>query len=196
MGYHFGMQQLALDYPHPYRAWLAIASDPDNTREADWRELHEFIWEELGLPVGNGLFVRSYNENLPGQVNLHDHPWIAGLQPHDTLHTWGDYCFSKSKRFSRKDAVAAMEALQLHGIHPTVWIDHADFCGNLLHNHGRGAVPTIADEAGHQYPNFDYTLDLLEEVGIRYVWNGRLKNFIGPAKFMRGGGGKLATLAP
>ena len=164
-----------LDYPRPYRAWLAIASDPDNTVEKDWRELHEFIREELGLPVGSGLFAVSYNEHLPGQVNLRDHPYIAKLQVHDTLHTWGDFLFSRSKRFSRQDAIDAVTSLQNHRVRPRVWIDHSNFSGNLLHHKGRGGVPAVTDLSGHQYPNFDYTLDLIEKIGIRYIWDGRVE---------------------
>ena len=49
-----------LDLPHPYKAWLALSSDPDCTLFKDWQELDRVIWKELGLPFADSFFVRSY----------------------------------------------------------------------------------------------------------------------------------------
>ena len=86
---------MILKYPYPYRAWFTIANDPDNTLIRDWRELNSFIWDELELPLGNALFIKSFNNNLPDQVNLVDNPEISS-QNHDIIHTWGDYMHSSS----------------------------------------------------------------------------------------------------
>ena len=34
---------MILRYPYPYRAWMSIANDPDNTLAKDWEELDRFI---------------------------------------------------------------------------------------------------------------------------------------------------------
>lgn len=165
-------------YPFPYKAWFSLASDPDFTFIDDWHELHLFIWKELQLPLANSLFVKSVNANLPKQVNLVEFPEIT-QQPHDTIHTWGDYMHARKNAFDREDAVEAMQILKQHDIHPKVWIDHAKFSGNLLHNAQGGSIPETMDMSGHTYQNFVYTLDLIYALGIRYVWNGSLTGIIG-----------------
>ena len=125
------MSKAILPYPYPYKAWLTMANDPDNTEMRDWEELHGFIWEELGLPFGDSLFIRSFNRNLPAQVNLQDHPKIAKAHLHDIIHTWGDYMHGRRRGFDREDALEAIDMLNEHGLQPRVWIDHASFMGLL-----------------------------------------------------------------
>ncbi len=156
-----------------------MANDPDNTELEDWRELHAFIWEELGLPFGDSLFVRSFNQNLPDQVNLSDNPEIAKSHLHDIIHTWGDYMHGRKRGFDREDAVEAMFLLEKHGVKPRVWIDHASFAGNMLHGTKKGSTPRVNDSSGYVYENFLYTLDLARKIGIRYVWNGEVTATIG-----------------
>jgi hypothetical protein len=165
--------------PPPYRAWLTISNDPDNTDAADWAELHSTIWDEMALPFGDALFVRSFNCNLPGQVNLHDNPEIAAAHYHDTLHGWGDYVHARKRGFDRDDAVQAMELLRAHGLSPRVWVDHSTHPQNLLHNSTEGSTPRHVDGSGVVYESFTYTLDLVAELGIRYVWDGRLTPILG-----------------
>ncbi|MDP6908002.1 MAG: hypothetical protein QF371_00790 [Flavobacteriales bacterium] len=173
------MSSLILKYPYPYKAWLTMANDPDNTELKDWRELHGFIWEELGLPFGDSLFVRSFNQNLLEQVNLENNPEIALAHLHDIIHTWGDYMHGRKRGFDREDAAEAISLLEKHGIKPRVWIDHASFVGNMLHGTQKGATPRVNDSSGFVYENFLYTLDLAQKVGIRYVWNGEVTATIG-----------------
>ena len=175
---------MTLKYPYPYKAWLAIANDPDNTLLKDWQELDQFIWKELRLPIGNSLFIRSYNHNLKDQVNLVDHPEIA-QQYHDTIHTWGDYMHSRSKGFDRNDAKEAMKILDQHTVRPKVWIDHAQFAGNLFHNSVLGSIPETKDRSGHSLKNFVYTLDLIEKTGIKYVWDGDITEVLGQDRPIR-----------
>ena len=165
--------------PPPYRAWLAMSNDPDNTRPADWRELNDFIWGQLGLPFGDALFVRSFNCNLPGQVNLHDHPEIAAAHAHDTLHGWGDYVHARSRGFDREDAVEAIALLDKHGLRPRVWVDHSTHPQNMLHNSTAGSTPQQVDGSGHVYRSFTYTLDLAAQLGIRFFWDGKLSAILG-----------------
>jgi hypothetical protein len=168
-----------LAIPPPYRAWLTISSDPDNTVLRDWRELHSYIWDELALPFGDALFVRSHNCNLPGQVNLHDNPEIADGHYHDTLHGWGDYVHARTRGFDREDAVAAISLLHSHNLTPRVWVDHSTHPQNMLHNSKGGSTPEHVDGSGHVYKSFTYTLDLAAELGIRYLWDGRLTSILG-----------------
>ena len=156
-----------------------MANDPDNTRIADWRELHAFIWEELALPFGDSLFVRSFNQNLPDQVNLIDDPEIGKAHLHDIIHTWGDYMHGRKRGFDREDAIEAAEILTQAGISPKVWIDHASFVGNMIHGTNKGAMDKLVDSSGHVYENFLYSLDIARELGIRYIWNGEVTAVVG-----------------
>lgn len=169
---------MILKYPYPYRAWFTIANDPDNTLIRDWRELNSFIWDELELPLGNALFIKSFNNNLPDQVNLVDNPEISS-QNHDIIHTWGDYMHSRNYGFDRLDAIEACEILEKNSIEPKVWIDHSKFIGNLLHSSNKGSIPNTQDGSGITYDNYVYTLDLIKKLGIRYVWDGEITDLIG-----------------
>lgn len=165
-------------YPYPYKAWLTISNDPDNTDMKIWKELDELIFKRLGLPWANSIFLTSHNLNLPGQVNLSDHPEIA-VQPADTIHTWGDFVHGGARGFSREDALAGMALLEHHGIRPLVWVDHSRFTGNLLHGNSWGSRPVHKDSSGINYQVHEYTLDLIDQTGIRYVWDGGLTEVIG-----------------
>lgn len=173
------MHQAVLKYPYPYKAWLTLANDPDNTRIEDWKELHSFIWEELNLPFGDSLFVRSFNQNLPDQVSLESHPEIGKAHNHDIIHTWGDYMHARKRGFDREDAEEAAKTLKEIGIEPRVWIDHASFVGNMIHGTDKGAKDKLIDSSGHVYQNFLYTLDIARELGIRYIWNGEVTDIVG-----------------
>ena len=55
---------MVLKYPYPYKSWITLANDPDNTLIKDWNELNDFIWKELNLPFSNSIFLDSLNVNL------------------------------------------------------------------------------------------------------------------------------------
>jgi len=166
-----------LKYPHPYKAWLTISNDPDNTTIESWRELNDFIFKELKLDWANSIFLYSHNLNLPNQVNLDKHPEIA-TQPIDTLHTWGDFVHAGQRGFSRADAEAGVALLSKHSIQPRIWVDHSRFTGNLLHNNSWGAVPIHEDSSGHAYTVHEYTLDIVKQLGISYIWDGKITQSI------------------
>jgi len=173
-----------LRYPYPYKAWFTIANDPDNTLIKDWHELNEVIWNKYKLPLSNSLFVDSYNKHLPKQVNLNDHPEITS-QYHDMIHTWGDYMHSGKVGFCREYALRAKETLEYHKVKPLVWIDHSKFIGNLIHNNKNGGIPEFKDSSGHVYPNLLYSLDLISELGIKYLWDGDITKIIGQDKVLK-----------
>ena len=173
------MNPAILKYPFPFKARLAMANDPDNTNLLEWKELHAFIWEELKLPFGDSLFVRSFNANLPTQVDLEDNPEIGMAHLHDIIHTWGDYMHGRKRGFDREDAIEAAKTLTEAGIKPKVWIDHASFVGNMIHGTKKGATDKLVDSSGHVYQNFLYSLDIARELGIRYIWNGEVTSVAG-----------------
>lgn len=173
-----------LAMPHPFRAWLCISNDPDNTTIENWQQLHHFIWEELRLPVGDALFIKSLNQNLPGQVNLTDHPQILSAHKHDSLHFWGDYQNSRKEGFDREDAEKAEKILREKKFTPRVWVDHANHQANFLHSHSQGTIPIFKDSAGIEYKNYNYTLDIAERIGVRYIWNGTITKYAGQDFFV------------
>lgn len=167
-----------LNYPHPYKAWLSISNDPDNTTIEAWNDLNDFIFNDLKLDWANSIFIFSYNLNLPNQVSLDKNPEIAS-QPADTIHSWGDFVHSGQRGFSRADAEAGILLLKKHNIQPYVWVDHSRFAGNMVHKNNWGAVPYHSDSSGNKYTVFEYTLDLAKQLGISYIWDGKLTQHIG-----------------
>lgn len=161
-----------LAYPPPYRSWLTLSNDPDCTTWERWRELHEVIWTELGLPFADSFFLFTYNDAIPHQVSVAEHPEILTAHAHDTMHTWGDYTMSRQRLFNRDEARAGLALLSDSGIMPRIWTDHSNFTGNLLHRGQYGALASIKDASGHSYENFVYSLDLIRQAGVRYVWDG------------------------
>lgn len=173
-----------LKYPYPFKAWLSISNDPDNTDLETWRELDQLIFKELQLDWANVVFLFSHNKNLPNQVNVSDHPEIAN-QPIDGIHTWGDFVHAGAKGFSREDAQAGLALLRKYRMQPLIWVDHSRFAGNFIHNKGWGAKPTHTDQSGVTYTVYEYSLDLATAAGVRYIWDGELASFIGQDRKVR-----------
>ena len=161
-----------LAYPPPYRCWLTLSNDPDNTTWEGWQELHRVIWEELALPFADSFFLFTHNDAISGQVSVAERPEILAAHDHDTMHTWGDFTMSRRHAFSRADAEAGLRLMEEHGAAPRVWTDHSDFIGNMLHRNTKGAMPHIDDASGHRYENSVYSLDLVCQAGVRYLWEG------------------------
>ena len=168
-----------LAFPPPVRGWLTLCNDPDNTTIEAWEELHAFIWEELALPFADALFVHSFNDSLPDQVSLARYRARLLRHPYDVLHTWGDYVRSRHKIFARSDARAAMALLAEYGLTPIAWSDHSNFVGNVTHGEAAGAARAVSDRSGHHYENDGYTLDIMAEAGIVYLWDGKLTPYMG-----------------
>lgn len=167
-----------LAMPFPYKAWLTISNDPDNTTLANWEQLHRFIWQELQLPFADAIFLKSFNQNIPEQVNFFDHPQILKAHPHDSLHFWGDYQHARKQSFDRGDAEEAAITLAQNNFQPSVWVDHSSHRGNFTHNYHEGTVPFFKDASGVEYQNFNYTLDIARQVGIKYIWGGNITPYI------------------
>lgn len=163
-----------LAYPPPYRAWIAINSDPDHMTKADWQELHDVIWGDLELPFADTFFVENFNEDHPDQVSLRTDPEILSAHLHDTMHTWGDYVNAPAHTFTRHDAEAGLRRLQELNCRPLVWADHSYFSGNVIHRANLPAMPVTRDASGHPVQNHEYTLDLIYQAGVRYLWDGTI----------------------
>jgi hypothetical protein len=174
---HDGLGLLA--FPPPFRAWVAISNDPDGTTMREWEQVHRLLWEDLRLPLADSFFLFNHSERYPDQVCVERNPEILGAHDHDTMHTWGDYCDTRSHLFTRDDAERGLALLREHRLTPRVWTDHASFAGNLLHNASVPAEPVLRDRAGRDCENFAYTLDLIQDAGVRYVWDGALTRFVG-----------------
>ena len=154
-----------LRFPPPYRCWLAISNDPDGTTWPQWEQLHSLIWEKLKLPISDSFFLYNVSERYPDQVSVDKYPEILSAHPHDTMHTWGDFCDTRLRIFTRDDAEHGLELMREHGLRPLVWTDHASFAGNLLHNAVVRAQPILEDRSGRSCENFNYSLDLIEQAG-------------------------------
>jgi hypothetical protein len=168
-----------LKYPPPYRAWLTLCSDPDSTTIEAWRELDELLWQKLKLPFGDSFFLVSHNISEPEQVSVERFPAIIAAHPHDTMHTWGDYEQAPGVSFTRADAERGRETMSELGIQPLIWTDHSAFVGNILHNPRRPPAPQFSDASGYTIENFDYTLDLIHDAGVRYLWDGTISSVVG-----------------
>ncbi|MCT4623760.1 MAG: hypothetical protein N4A46_09065 [Schleiferiaceae bacterium] len=173
-----------LKYPYPYKAWLTISNDPDNTDIAVWKELDDYLFNELNLDWANSVFLFNFNQNLPEQVSVKSHPEISD-QSIDTLHTWGDFVHAGEKGFTRNDAKEGLALLEKKGINPLVWVDHSRFTGNLIHENTWGGIPEHVDSSGNTYKVFEYSLDLIKKAGIRYAWNGNVTNVIGQDRIVK-----------
>jgi hypothetical protein len=174
-----------LPIPPPYSCWVALSNDPDGTTMWEWECVHRLVWEDLRLPFADSFFLFSYNERYPDQVCVERNPDILAAHPHDTMHTWGDFCETSARVFTRADARAGLELLRSHGATPRVWVDHATFHGNLLHRPPAPAQPTLRDASGHAHENLAYSLDLIEQAGVRYVWDGSLTSVVGQDRPLR-----------
>ena len=138
------------------------------------RKSHAFIWEELGLPFADSFFIINRNKQRPNQICLNDNASCIAAHCHDTIHTWGDFLSSGSYRFTRDDAVSALELLKAQDVKPLVWTDHSNFSGNLVHRANTKSAPVLRDASGHEHLNDLYTLDLVRKSGVRYIWDGVL----------------------
>ncbi len=112
-------------------------------------------------------------------MNLFDHPRILHAHAYDGIHTWGDHMWAGARGYHRPDAEEALAIIRRLGFVPRVWVDHSYFQGNMLHNARYGSMPVIEDRSGHAYPNPAYTLDLVREAGVRYVWDGTITPVLG-----------------
>ncbi|MCC7462937.1 MAG: hypothetical protein IT480_10815 [Gammaproteobacteria bacterium] len=165
-------------WPWPYRAALAICSDLDETPDIDvYLESMRFLNSTrptrmgpgVGLEVGNSLYfdmpagqLSYWGTDDAGRAALRE---LLRSGHIDCLHSYGDLATT------RAHAGRAVEELVRHGCHPQVWIDHA----TAVTNFGADIMQGQGDVPGSPAYHADLTCDL----GVRYVWRGRVTSVIG-----------------
>lgn len=174
-------------FPYPFKAMLAVCSDLDETPdETTFLETIRFLnsvsrtsfGRGVGLEVGNTI----YFDMPPGHFSY----WSASDKGReilralirsghiDCLHSFGDLATTRSH------AERALEELDRHGCHLSVWVDHAVSPTNFGPDIMRGSGDVPASPAYHA--------DLTLAYGIRYVWMGRVTSVIGQDISRRLGG--------
>lgn len=164
--------------PHPYRAMLAICSDLDETpNAATYAEIMRFLntteptvmGTGLGLEVGNTIYFDMPDDQFAyrntddaGRAMVRD---LIRSGHIDCLHSYGDYATS------RRQCGRAIEELMLHGLRMEGWVDHAVAPSNF----GPDIMRGYGDVRGSNVYHADLTCDL----GVRYVWRGRVTSVIG-----------------
>jgi hypothetical protein len=166
------------EFPHPYRAMLAICSDLDETPGADaYFEVMKFLntTEEtsmgpgVGLEVGNTIYfdmpAGHFSYWSTTDENREKIRELIRSGHIDCIHSFGDLANS------RAHAGRALEEMERHGCRIRTWVDHAqaptNFGADIMQGHG--------DEAGHACYHSDLTCDY----GVEYVWRGRVTSIIG-----------------
>ena len=170
-----------LDFPHPYRAMLALSNDIDGTSWDDFLAVHR-QFEGMGLPFADSIFVYQIPGAREWGLSLAEYPSFSDT-PHtetlltmttrgriDTLHGLGNH--SGVGGVDRKTAERAARFLLERGLSFPVWTNHGD--SKNLHNVriGSGDDPTSPA----------YVADLLTPIGVRFLWIGDLVPFVGQGR--------------
>lgn len=168
-------------FPYPYRAALALSSDPDFMQPAAFWDVHDFMNGRGLTPLGPGLGLEvtdacfffaadparslAYFEGLSTRPSR-DAGWLAELLRLgwiDTVHAWGD--LDGAGGFTRAHAGAALDALDRLGVTLRVWTNHGteDNTQNL-----GGARPRY--QRGDRPGAAEYHADLTVGHGVSFVW--------------------------
>lgn len=165
-------------FPYPYEAMLSICSDLDETPDREtYFAIARFLNTDRQTPMGKGVGLEVgntvYFDMPPGQFSYWNTDDTGRSMIHacirsghiDCLHSYGDHAAR------RAHAEKAIDALVRADCKLEVWVDHAtaptNFGSDIMYGQGdiRGA------EAYHA--------DLSCELGIRFVWMGRVTSVIG-----------------
>jgi len=180
-------------YPYPYRCALAICSDIDNTRRADFLEIHKFLNTDMETNMGRGIGLEIGDSfwmfNANHEIDKNDFSYFRGTSADyspdrdimvafiragfiDCLHTYGN--FSNVGGFRRELAIKAIDELKKNKLEIVVWIDHGD-----MHNFQNIATPTSLGDSpyrisadGTKIPNSEYHADLTVPYGVKFIWTG------------------------
>ena len=165
-------------YPYPYQAMLAIASDLDDTPDTDtYFDISRFLntFEETAIGPGVGLEIGNtvYFDMPKGHVlywksSEADRKRFRELikSGHiDCFHSFGDLAST------RKQIVQSLKELESHGCALRVWIDHATAPSNFGADIMRGSGDVVSAPAYHA--------DLTIAHGVKYVWMGRVTSVVG-----------------
>ena len=165
-------------HPYPYRASIAICSDLDetagarayfNTSEFLNTDVQTAFGKGVNLEVGNTLYFLMPNEEFCyfGADNSEQAQMRALMKSGhiDCLHSFGDDATDRSH------ALRAINHLLDHGCQVPVWIDHAVAPTNFGSDIMRGLGDVRESVAYHSDVSFN--------LGIKFVWLGRVTSFVG-----------------
>lgn len=166
-------------FPYPYRAALALCSDIDECDRPTFLAVHRLINDDLGLPVadtffGRGLFPKQMAYFQPGRLDPSaDAPLIRAAIADgliDGLHGWGDFNDGPPDGdFLRRMAERLTADLAADGLSVPLFINH-------------GAPSNRQNMTARLQPGYEgddpaspwYTADMLDDLGVRYIWNSEL----------------------
>lgn len=173
-----GGQAVVRRFPYPFRAFLAICSDLDETPDRNaYAETMRFLntgettsmGPGVDLEIGNSIYFDMppdqfayWTTDDAGRAMVRD---LIRSGHIDCLHSYGDVATS------RGHAGRALDELSRHGCRLEVWVDHAVAPTNFGADIMRGSGDLPGSEAYHA--------DLTCDFGVRYVWRGRVTSVIG-----------------
>lgn len=165
-------------FPYPFKAALAICSDIDGCDRETFLDVHRFLNIEgsgLGLPVSDSFFAvgrepRQMAYFRPdGFTHSDDADFIQrsiqdGLV--DSIHSWGDFnATPPDPLFLRELAKRLTKEFQDLDLTLKVWINHGS-SNNYQNLYARLQSSYRGSDAQSPF----YTLDLLQNLGIKYYW--------------------------
>lgn len=176
-------------YPYPYRAALALCSDLDNTESLEvYLAIMDFVNSKrstalgrgLGLEVGNSFWFFNHTD-IPQLTYFQDETgsqetefaaicrdmWQSGHI--DVLHSYGNF---DDGGFSRRFAEIACNEVLRRGARIETWVNHGGENNRQnigFNNWCQGAVRGSSK----------YHMDLLQAIGVRNAWLGRMTHILG-----------------
>lgn len=171
-------------YPWPYSAALTISNDCDYLTFDAALPLMRFLNVPtseggLGLDVSDSFFFfqngslfsnSSYFENITNNPS----PVAPAMRElirtgHlDTTHALGDF---ENGNFKRRHAQWCAEELEKHGLRIPIFTNH----GGFSNRQNVGRVENCYYHAGDDLHSPFYHLDIMHEMGVRYVWTDTSK---------------------
>ncbi|WP_210447115.1 sulfotransferase family protein [Vibrio crassostreae] len=175
-------------FPYPFKAMLAISNDIDSTTPETFEYIHRVIKSpenKIELNFSDSIWVFAANSSKGKQLSFYDlstdelTPYWRKLRYYvskgwlDTLHTYGNFSRSEQNvNFNREYAKKSVDFLAKHKISFDVWVNHGD--ENNIQNLGNYAYMQGATEGSEAYH-----YDLCKGIGIKYIWNPKLRDIFG-----------------
>ena len=170
------------NFPHPFKAGLAICSDIDDCDLDTFIQLHRFLNSSrygLGLPVADSFFAVCQDSkhlaylNPDGSFRPREAEFIGqavrdGLV--DSLHAWGDFNSAPpDPNFLQYVARKIIEDFTAKGLEIPAWINHGS-PNNRQNLFARLCPLYQGDNPESEY----YTVPIIKELGIKYFWNSEI----------------------
>ena len=158
-----GIMVRLLKYPFPFRAALAVCSDPDSiVSEEEFLAFHRITERALGLKITDSLFLRSKIRisllGSDGRVR----PRLKQLCQVGIVDTLHCYAEKEDAPAEASDLADALQAIESEGLHMPVWTNHSHSPFNL--ESGQGDLP---GSPFHHAPR-------LQAHGVRFICSGAI----------------------